>query len=352
MVQWIQIVVISIIVILIIYSPYEYLVLRQNKVLGSTSTISAALLVVLFNLSTSNRDFSSASVTIIIFLVTFIFSTIKQAGVFARSFEIPSFEGENLERLIVHFSEQLRMPNAAVEMTYEGKEYKIKYENVDYHVVINVKRFFFEDAYYYTLTFKKRFPRELQKAILNLTQEYIEHRNEIKKHWRTRIIQTVSITCVLVGLLIFVNYNALHPKYTNAIDSFDANNRLTIEKIVAGDSEADYLVINDSEKVQMVLNGIKDISIWKRDKAFFDEISSRLQYLIRLDDSPVALYIGEYDVIGFYDYQRLYDEGGVYGKVMVSLYRLYGKDEGYYFDALSSLYGDDGNVYDFISKWL
>ena len=352
MAQWIQLVVISIIVVLIIYSPYEYLVLRQNKVLGSTSTISAALLVVLINLSSSNRDFSSASVTIIIILGTFFFSTIKQAGMFARSFEIPSFEGENLERLIVKFSDQLRMPNATVEMKDEGKEYEIKYDNVDYYAVVNVKRFFFEDAYYYTLTFKKRFPRELQKAILNLTQEYIEHRNEIQKHWRTRIIQTISITCVLVGLLLFVNYSALHPKYTNAIDSFDADKSLTIEKIVEGDSEVDYLEINDPEKVKMVLNGIKDISIWKRDKAFFEEMSSRYQYLIRLEDVPVALYIGEYDAIGFYDYQRLYDEGGVYGKVMVSLYRLYGKDEGYYFDALSSIYGDASNVYDFISKWL
>jgi hypothetical protein len=244
------------------------------------------------------------------------------------------------------------MPNATVEMKVEGKEYEIKYNNVDYYAVVNVKRFFFEDAYYYTLTFKKRFPRELQKAILTLTQNYIEHRNEIQKHWRTRIIQTISITCVLVGLLLFVNYNALHPKYTNAIGSFDENESLIIEKIVKENSRNDFLQIKDPEKVQLVLKDIKEISIWKRDKTFFIENASRFQYHIQLVESPVTLYIGEYDAIGFYDYQRLYDEGGIYGKIMVSVYRLYGKDKGYYFDAMYSVHNPDGSVFELISEWL
>lgn len=352
MVQWIQLVAISTIVILIIYSPYEYLVLRQNKVLGSSSTFSAALLMVLLNLATANKDFESAYFSILIILGTFFFSTIKQAGTFARSFEIPSFEGENLERLIVKFSNQLRMPNATVEMKVEGKEYVIKYDTVDYYAVVNVKRFFFEDAYYYNLTFKKRFPRELQKAILNLTQEYIEHRNEIQKHWRTRILQTISITTVLFGLLLFVNYSALHPKSTSVIGSFDENETLVIEKIDKESSGTDFLQIKDPKKVQLVLKDIKDISIWKRDKIFFKENDSRFQYRIQLEESPVILYIGEYDAIGFYDYQRLYDESGIYGKIMVSIYRLYGKDDGYYFDVMYSIYNLDGSVFDLVSEWL
>ncbi|MDW7662293.1 MAG: hypothetical protein SCL54_12810 [Bacillota bacterium] len=315
----------GLIVILSFYALYDFLSTKKYEWISVESKIGLGFLTNILTLSglinilllyEIQLHFTVYIAILLCLCVTIQYLTIHFGGF---RYKIPYSDTTELSVMLKNVLWYQGYKN--VEQIVEYRENKFSFPGEKKTIEIEFREGFFSKSDFHILKFKKWTNRESREAITESLDSKLERYEPDAPSTLSKVFAFVIILISIVGLIGYYNYEALRPNELSIYDSSSAP-----EVLILADHDiliTEPSLITSFEEQFKNSNAIYDRHI--SPKSMNDSVIK-----VTYGDPYRTLYIGPKFSYLYVDFEAM-KENSSWDHLMVSMYGLYGKQEGVYY---------------------